>query len=294
MVSAVHSAILASRALVAVQGADTRDFLQGLISNDIRKVCATCTIYAALLSPQGKYLFDFIIAPWGEGVVLDVAASRADDFIKRLTMYRLRAQVTIERLHGHVVAARWGQGRGGEAGVCALNEGILSFTDPRATSLGTRLIGPREAVTAECAGTIADERAYDAHRLALAIPEGSCDMVVDRSLLLEFGFEPLHGVDFTKGCYVGQEVTARSKHRAQLRKVLHKVCADVPALPPAGTEIICDGKVAGEMRSSAGGVGLAVLSFDAVASGMPLLCGDVTLQAALPEWFDKALASIAD
>lgn len=294
-----HSAWLGSRALLAVQGADAPDFLQGLISNDIRKVTPQRAIYAALLSPQGKYLFDFLILPWGDGFALDVASARADDLLKRLSMYKLRAQVTLSRLESIMVAARWGDECIGEAGsMMLLTSGALLLCDPRHARLGQRIVGTREQVEAVLGSAVGmeDENSYHAHRIALAVPEGSADMVVDKSLLMEFGFEPLHGVDFAKGCYVGQEVTARSKHRAQLRKALHAVSAvgDVTSLPPAGAELLCDGKPAGEMRSSAGARGLALLSLEAVRSGQPITCGDLLVQAHLPEWFDKALASAAD
>lgn len=286
-------AVLPSRALVEVSGAGARDFLQGLVSNDMRRVTESNAVYAALLSPQGKFLFDFIVLAWGDGVALECAAARADELVKRLNMYRLRSPVTIARVENVAVAARWEQP--GEPGKCVRNGEVLEVGDPRLAALGTRLIGPSPLIETLCAAG-QDDASYDAHRLALGVPDGVQDLIPDRSLLMECGFEALHGVDFHKGCYVGQEVTARSKHRAQLRKHLHMVRGGAE-LPAAGTEMTQAGKVVGEMRSHRGVLGLAMIQFDAVReseTGTPLECDGQNVQAALAPWMDKTLASVAD
>src|SRR5437764_11118491 len=283
--------ILDSRGILAVSGPDRRAFLQGLVSNDVEKVAPDRAVYAALLTAQGKYLHDFIMAAAGDAIWLDAEAARLADLKRRLSMYRLRAKVAIDDLPDLAVAAVFGEGAQAalglpEAAGAARPFGKgLAFVDPRLTALGARVILPRDRIRgalAEAGLAEADFAAYDRHRLALGIPDGSRDLVLEKSILLESGFDELNGVDWQKGCYVGQELTARTKYRGLVKKRLFPVRLDGPA--PPGTEVALGGKDAGEMRSSRDGVGLALLRLDAVAAGQPLSAGGATLTPIQPDW----------
>jgi len=236
------------RAVLRVSGPDTRDFLQGLVTNDVRGL-EQGAVYAALLSPQGKYLFDFFLVPDGEAVLVDVKADRAAALAQRLGMYRLRAKVAIEPADLGVVV-----------GTGAAPEGAAA--DPRDAALGWRAYGDAAAMLAGIAPLAPDE--LTRRRVALGVPESGIELLPDDSYILEMGFERLRGVDFRKGCYVGQEVTARMKHKTELRKGLARVRIDGEA-PPPGTEIRAGDKVAGTLYSAAGGLGLAYLRFDRAA-----------------------------
>ncbi len=278
-------ALLSNRRLLKLAGDDTLAFLQGLITNDISKLGEGELMYAALLSPQGKFLHDFFIARWKEAYWLDVDASRLADLRQRLMMYRLRSKVTIDVADESLgVAAIW------EQHIPAADELMLA-ADPRLAAMGQRLMGEVHAIGAFCAGHAivhASLDVYEQWRIIHGIPDGVQDMIVDKSLLLEFGYEDLHGVDFKKGCYVGQEVTARSKFRAQLKKYLHQVSSGGDALPAPGTPIHAGDSVVGEMRSSSGPYGLALLRVEelhqAIAAGATLMAGDVAITAQRPSW----------
>jgi len=228
---------MTKRRILSITGADARDFLQGLITNDVGKL-EHGLVYAAMLTPQGKYIADFFLAPHGTGVLLDVAEEVADALQKRLNMYKLRADVQIEpeALHLH-------------RGLDDFPED--GFADPRHSSLGWRAYRPDPAPE--------DGVDWTALRVAHLIPETGIELTPD-SFILEVGLERLNGVDFKKGCYVGQEVTARMKHKTELRKGLSRVSIDGSAEP--GTEILSESKPAGRLLSVAGDVGIAYLRFD--------------------------------
>jgi folate-binding protein YgfZ len=233
------------RAVLRVDGPDTREFLQGLVTNDVRRLDAG-PVYAALLSPQGKYLFDFILVAHGpEAVLVDVKADRAAALAQRLAMYRLRAKVTIAPAGLSVVVGAGDPPPG-------------AFADPRDPALGWRAFVPPD--DAPAAAGPADD-VLRAARVARGVPESGVELMPDDSYVLEHGFERLHGVDFRKGCYVGQEVTARMKHKTELRKGLARVRIDGDA-PPPGTEIVAGGRPAGTLYTTAGSEGLAYLRFD--------------------------------
>jgi len=283
--------VLEDRGILAVSGPDSRAFLQGLVSNDVEKVSPDRAVYAALLTAQGKYLHDFIMAGTGDAIWLDAEAARLADLKRRLSMYRLRAKVAIDDLPDLAVAAVFGDGAPAALGLPetagaarAFGEG-LAFVDPRLTALGARVILPRDRIRgalAEAGLAEADFAAYDRHRLALGIPDGSRDLVLEKSILLESGFDELNGVDWQKGCYIGQELTARTKYRGLIKKRLFPVRIDGPA--PPDTEVTFGGKDAGEMRSSRDGLGLALLRLDAVAAGQPFSAGRATLTPMQPDW----------
>jgi len=284
--------VLEDRGILAVSGPDRRAFLQGLVSNDVEKIAADRAIYAALLTAQGKYLHDFIMVAAGEAIWLDAEAGRLADLKRRLSMYRLRAKVTLDELPDLAVAAVFGDGVCGvlnlpeQPGAARPFAGGVALVDPRLRALGARVILPREEIreTLIAAGIAeADFAAYDRHRLALGIPDGSRDLIVEKSILLESGFDELNGVDWQKGCYIGQELTARTKYRGLIKKRLFPVRIDGPA-PASGTILSLDGKEAGEMRSSRDGTGLALLRRDAVVEGQPLAAEGATLTPMQLEW----------
>jgi folate-binding protein YgfZ len=283
--------LLGDRAVLEVAGPDRRAFLQGLVSNDIDKVTPDRAVYAALLTAQGKYLHDFFITEMGDAFYLDAEAARLADLKRRLGLYRLRAKVTLgENGDRYIVAAAFG----GDAlslldlppepgAVAPVADGI-AYVDPRLPELGARLLLPRGERLAplESAGFRAEGAdAYDRLRLSLGIPDGSRDLPVEKAILLESGFEELNGVDWQKGCYMGQELTARTRYRGLVRKRLLPVEIDGP-LPAAGTPVMAGDKEAGEMRSGADGLGLALLRLEHLENG--LRCGESRLKPHRPAW----------
>ncbi len=246
----ILGALLPERRILALEGprAEQVDFLNALVSNDVRRATQDRPVYAALLTPQGKYLADFLIFEGAGGNLrLDAEAGQIEDLLKRLTMYRLRRPLKLRVEEDQGVAAFWGEGA------------KPGLADPRDPALGTRLYGALPALEAALAQ--AEPGDYDAHRLALGIPASGRDLISGEGYILEAGFERLHGVDFRKGCYVGQEIVARMKHKTELRKGLARVRVEGEA--PEGAEIRnAEGKPAGILRSHLGGVGLADLRFD--------------------------------
>lgn len=276
MSKTVFSALLPGRALISIGGVDAEPFLQGLLSCDVRKVSGDTASLGALLSPQGKFLFDFFLFKDGEDFLLDAEEERADELIKKLSMYRLRAKVSIMRREGWNVLALVGLPP-------ASAPGALVFADPRHAAMGWRLYGPLESLR-PANGAFED---YDTLRLTLGLPDGSRDAVAERTILLENGYDHMGGVDFAKGCYVGQEVTARSRHRGELRKYLFQVASDSP-LPPKGTPVMAGENAIGEMRSSCGGLGLALMRTDlmeaAKKEGLAVTAHDAALRISSPWW----------
>jgi folate-binding protein YgfZ len=281
--------VLEARGVLAIGGPERVAFLQGLISNDVARVSAERAIYAALLTAQGKYLHDFMLVEAGGTIWLDGEAARLADLKRRLSMYRLRAQVTLDERPDLAVAVAWGgasfdlQPEPGTA--CRLDDGI-AFIDPRLAALGARVILPREQIRrilGEAGAIEADFAEYDRLRLGLGVPDGSRDLVIDKSILLESGFDELNGVDWQKGCYIGQELTARTKYRGLIKKRLFPVRIDGPTPEPC-TIVTLDGREAGEMRSSRDGIGLALLRLEAVEKEVPLLVGDTAIKPVTPEW----------
>lgn len=252
-----------NRALLALTGADVREFLQGLVTNDVRRLEAG-PVYAALLSAQGKYLHDFFLvaAPDGAGVVVDVAAAQAPALARRLGLYRLRADVAIAPDPRAVVV-----------GLGPVPEG--AFADPRHPGFGWRAHAADPAAFLTGIAPL-DPADLLRRRIDLGIPEAGTELIPDDSYILEMGFERLHGVDFRKGCYVGQEVTARMKHKTELRKGLVRVVvAGEP--PPPGTPILSGERPAGVLGATAGGRGLAWLRLDRAAGPLTAGAASVTL-----------------
>lgn len=285
MTSAFH-VLSPDRGLLRIEGDDRVAFLQGLVSNDVRRVAADRAIYAALLTPQGRYLHDFFIAAIGDALYLDCEAARRDDLRRRLSLYKLRAKVTLADVtEQYAVALLWGGNSGSEPGAARAADGGCVYVDPRLPQLGARAILPRERAAAILAGLgTAAGRAedYERLRLSLGVPDGSRDLPVEKALLLENGFDELNGIDWQKGCYIGQELTARTKYRALVRKRLLPVSVDGP-LPAPGTPIMRGSEEAGEMRSGLDGLGLALLRLEHAEAG-DLSCGGSRLRALRPDW----------
>ena len=228
-----------SRQIIRVTGEDRLDFLQDLVTNDVTR--APC--WAALLTPQGKYLADFLILSDGDALLLDVDAGLAEDLLRRPGMYKLRSKVALE-----AVAMPIARGTG------PAPDGAIA--DPRHDALGWRLYGQRGD----------DGSDWDAIRVAHCIPESLIELIPNETFILEAGFQRLHGVDFRKGCYVGQEVTARMKHKTELRKGL--ITLRVEGEAPVGTAITREGREVGTLFTQSGGRGIAHVRFDRLGAGM--------------------------
>ena len=262
------NAPLEDRAVIALSGPDAHTFLQGLITNDIGKLEPSKPLYAALLTPQGKILFDFILVDDGVGTLLmDCTATLREALVNRLTLYRLRAKVEIKARDDLVVFA----GREG----ASLAGG---FTDPRLAALGQRAIAAKQSN-----GTTDD---YLSHRLALGVAEGA-DFGQDKMFALDAGLEELHGVSFDKGCYVGQELTARMKHKGTARKRLLPIGAvDGGVLPSPGTPVLAGQTNIGDITSAYGTRGFALIRLDRLDEivNFTITVGDVSVNVTKPSW----------
>jgi len=285
---------LADRGVLRIADRDRRAFLQGLVSNDINKVGPDRAIYAALLSAQGKYLHDFFIVEIGEALFLDAEAARLADLKRRLLLYKLRATVEIvDASEQFVVAALFGDDALSACGLPPqpgtakrVGNGVL-YVDPRLAALGARLLVPRGEPLPITTFSNSDSAAYDRQRLSLGVPDGSRDLAVDKAILLEAAFDELNGVDWQKGCYVGQELTARTKYRGLIKKRLVPVAIEGP-MPVPGAPITLGGRDAGEMRSGRGGLGIALLRLEmldeSLSTGEPLASGETRLRPRKPDW----------
>lgn len=276
---------LAERGVLAISGEPARDFLQGLITNDIQKVSPSRAIYGALLTPQGKFLHDFFIVEHKDRFLLDCNAERMPDLIKRLTMYRMRSKVEItDESDKWDVGAMLPVGEMDAPGTTKTRFDGVSYVDPRHAGLGERtirLVDEDDTFPADVAQQDKNRADYEAVRIALGIPETGKDLIADKSMPLESGFDELHGVDFEKGCYVGQEVTARMKHRNLVKKRLFPVAIEGDV--PAGTVVKSGDVDAGELRSAINGRGIALLRLDLAEKG-GLMAGDAAVTPEKPDW----------
>jgi folate-binding protein YgfZ len=227
-------------------------------------------VWTALLTPQGKWLADFFVIADGERLLLDVERGQAAMIVPRLAKFRLRAKAVLrdasDELFVHVA---WD-------GLPDLPPGAIAARDPRLPDAGWRVLAPTRLPGNAEAGD------WDVHRLALGLPDGSADLEAEKSVLLEAGFDELNGVSWSKGCYMGQELTARTKYRGLVKRRLVPVAIEGP-VPPAGTPVLRDGAEMGTMRSARGGHGLATLRLEALRGG-GLACGDAVLTPAVPAW----------
>jgi hypothetical protein len=275
MTSEIKQVHLPNRGIVAVNGSDAMKLLQGLVTNDVALLDTQPAIYAGLLSPQGKILFDFIVVKTPDGALIDVARDQAAALVKRLTMYKLRAAVTIAEVSAeHAVVAVFGPDARFEQGIV--------YSDPRLPDLGLRaIVDPKDAVAVN-----SDAADYQDFRVGLGVPEGGRDYVFGDAFPHEALFDQLHGVSFTKGCYVGQEIVSRMEHRGTARKRIVPVHADAPLVE--GATVMAGDVEIGRLGSVAGSRGLALLRLDRVdefaAKGVPLTAEGAPITASIPAW----------
>ena len=287
---------LDDRGVFDVSGPDRLEFLQGLITNDVAKLAPNHALYAAFLTAQGRYLHDFFLSEIGESFFIEVENSRQADLMRRLGMFKLRAKVTLTSANERFgVAVAFGSdaltalGLPENPGAATGFAGGIAYVDPRLSALGARLLLPREngSVPLEIAGFARSDIAdYDRRRLALGVADGSRDLTIEKALLLESGFDELNGIDWNKGCYIGQELTARTKYRGLVKKRLLPVEVTGP-LPPAGTKVMLGDDEVGELRSGRDELALALLRLDAIEKATeerPLLAGEARLKTKKPSW----------
>jgi folate-binding protein YgfZ len=280
----MKAALLSDRGIIKVSGETARSFLNGLLTSDIGQVAPGAARYAALLTPQGKIIADFIVTEAssedGGGFFLDCPRALVRTLLERFNLYKLRAKIAIEDFsEGLGVLAAW-DGAG-------TTENGLAYQDPRLPALGFRVILPPHLagdVAKDLGATLTDEAAYDAHRVALGVPRGGLDFIYSDAFPHDADMDQLGGVDFKKGCYVGQEVVSRIEHRGSARSRVVPVRYDQHA-PDAGVPVTLDGKSVGMMGSSAGGKGLALLRLDRIENAdAPLTAGGIPIRLARADW----------
>lgn len=270
-------AMLGSRAVLRVGGAEARSWLQGLVTNDVEHIPVGEARFAALLTPQGKILADFFVVGDGDGLLIDCAADTAGGLAKRLAMYKLRAPVAISDVSGSLaVAAGWD----GDPPVAA--QGRV-FDDPRDTRLGWRAIAPHAEL--EKLGAPVSEQDWHTHRIACGAPQGGLDFPWGDTFPHEANMDRLNGIDFKKGCYVGQEVVSRVQHRGLARKRIVRVRI-AGEQPEPGAEVSAGEIVIGAMGSSSGEAGLALIRLDKAeesqAAGRAIVAGGAVLSVVSP------------
>jgi tRNA-modifying protein YgfZ len=281
----MKAAFLPDRGVVKVTGEDARNFLNGLVTTDLTQLAPGLGRFGALLTPQGKIIVDFLIteAPSGHGggFLIDCPRPLAKGLADKLGFYKLRAKVAVENLSDSLgVIAAWG----GEPAM----KPDLAFSDPRDAALGWRILAPQDLAqkVADLIGAdLVDSAAYEAHRIATGVPRGGLDFIYGDAFPHETNMDRLHGVDFDKGCYVGQEVVSRMQHRGTARTRTVRVVLDGPA-PAPGEAILAGDKSLGTMGSSADGAGLALIRIDRAAdaldAGTPLTSGGLGIRLAEP------------
>lgn len=280
----MKSAFLPDRSVVKVAGEDARNFLNGLITTDIDRLKPGLGRFGALLTPQGKIIVDFLItevpAGHGGGFLIDCPKALADTLATKLKFYKLRAKVTVENLDLGVLAAWDGE---------PAAHPDLAFADPRNDALGYRILIPedlKQKLSDLIGAELVDAAEYEAHRIALGVPRGGLDFMYSDAFPHETNMDRLGGVDFDKGCYVGQEVVSRMQHRGTARTRSVKVLLDGPS-PEIGATILAGDKPVGTIGSTAGGKGIALVRIDRVAdaldAGQQLTAGGLALTLAEPD-----------
>jgi tRNA-modifying protein YgfZ len=284
----MKAALLPDRGVVRVAGPDAHRFLNGLVTADLGKLTATQACFAALLTPQGKIIVDFIVTKTADGsFLLDCPRLLAPVLAERLAFYKLRAKVTVEnQFEGFAVMAIWNCAASADQG--------MSYPDPRLPELGLRSISPPDppATAAAYGAELVDAATYEAHRIALGVPAGGLDFAYGDAFPHEADMDQLNGVDFQKGCFIGQEVVSRMEHRGTARSRVVPVALAAETLegaaPATGTAVTAEGKQMGVMGSAAGRRGLALLRLDrvdeALAGGASLQAGGVALKLVKPAW----------
>jgi hypothetical protein len=283
----MKAALLPDRGVAKVVGDGARHFLNGLVTSDIGKMTPAAACFAALLTPQGKIIADFIVAEApaadGGGFFLDIPRALGMTLVEKLNLYKLRAKVIAEDLSEVLgVLAVWGGLGETEYGLC--------YADPRLPALGERIMLPPHlaaAAATELGAELVDAAQYEAHRIALGVPRGGLDFTYGDAFPHETDMDQLGGIDFTKGCYVGQEVVSRMEHRGTARTRAVPVAYD-GAAPEAGLPVMAGERQVGHMGSAAAGRGVALLRLDRVADAMSrgdaLLGGGVPIRLVKPDW----------
>jgi hypothetical protein len=283
-----HAALLADRFVLRVAGEDARKFLQGLITSDINALEESSAVHAGLLNPQGKILFDFFVVAADGAFLIDIAKEKASELRQRLGFYRLRAAVEIAEEPAFKVAASWGDRP-------CLPGGAIAYADPRLPELGFRVLLPSNADVAELGGAPTSEGDYHALRIGLGVPEGGRDYAFGDTFPHEALFDQLRGVDFAKGCFIGQEVVSRMEHRGTARKRIVPVEGDGP-LPAPGTSVEADGVAIGTLGSVSGTSGLALIRLDrageVLARGAALAAGGVKIALRRPAFAHFAVPAL--
>ena len=287
---------LPQRGVLSVSGMERRSFLQALVSNDVNKVSATSSIYAALLTPQGKFLHEFFITEIEECLLLETESARLDALRTQLTRFQLRAQVSLTIPLELAVAVAFGSGitaalnLGNTRNMCRLMGRGIAYIDPRLPEGGIRFIGTKDTLVntfKEIGCCEVGCATYEKVRLTYGLPDGSRDIAIGRAGLLEYGFEELNGIDFHKGCYVGQEVVSRSKYRSLLKRRSVPVLIDGP-VPTLGTRLFLEQQEAGEMLSSVDDIGLSLVKIEFLRKAQhtcqPFRAGTTRLIPRLPAW----------
>lgn len=280
----MKSAFLPDRGVVKVAGEDARNFLNGLVTTDLDRLKPGLGRFGALLTPQGKIIVDFLIteapAGHGGGFLIDCPKALAESLATKLKFYKLRAKVTVENLDLGVLAAWDGQ---------PAAQPDLAFADPRHDGLGFRVLIPedlKQKLSDLIGAELVDATEYEAHRIALGVPRGGLDFMYGDAFPHETNMDRLAGVDFDKGCYVGQEVVSRMQHRGTARTRSVRVLLDGPS-PEAGATIVAGDKPVGTIGSTSGGKGIALVRIDRVAealdAGQPLTAGGLALRLAEPD-----------
>jgi folate-binding protein YgfZ len=269
-------AALPDRGVIELSGEDRVAFLQGLVSNDVAGAAPGSAVWAALLTPQGKWLADFFIFAETSRLLLDCEQAQIVMIMQRLTRFRLRSKVTLRVAEEFGVYVAW-EGPPASSAIAA--------PDPRLREAGWRLLSLTPVPTTALALD------WDRYRLSLGLPAGSSDLEAEKTILLEAGFDELHGVSWTKGCYMGQELTARTKYRGLLKRRLVPVTIE-GELPVPGAPVMRDGTEVGTMRSGRDRAGLAVLRLDALRD--PLTCNGARLTPRIPGWMSFPEASLSD
>lgn len=276
-----------NRGLLLLSGPEVDTFLQGLVSNDVIQADGQKAVYSAFLTPQGKFLYDFFMIRSEKGVFLDCRADDIPAFGKKLKMYKLRSDVALEDVSAdYQVSAIYGDDTSpvlpSDINQKVLPDGTIIYRDPRLSSAGVRILStPDFDLDSLCAEISVDDD-YQSHRIQLGLPEAPLDLITDKSILLESGFDELNGVNWKKGCYMGQELTARTKYRGLIKKRL--VPVNVEGDAASGDDIVFNGKVVGDIRSVDQGLGIAMIKIDALRQQSTFDAGSAKISVNLPDW----------
>jgi folate-binding protein YgfZ len=289
----MKAALLTHRGIIRLSGDDRSDFLQGLVSNDVRQITSEQALYATFLTPQGKFLYDLMITEEDEAWLIEAEQDRLETLLKKLSLYKLRSKVFLEKgpADSHIVAL-WGDDLSARfpplksLGGMTRIENSLLYRDPRLKELGYRAIVPASRLDSFLSSLEADLSPYadfEDHRLKLGIPEGEHDLIPEKSVLLECGLDELNAINWQKGCYIGQELTARTRYRGLIRKRLLPITFSTSNIK-MGDILNQDDQEVGEVRSVGKGIALAMIRLEALSREIPITCGGFVVTPYIPDW----------